>query len=94
MSKKYTVRNLDLTQLPQGVDRAEFEDGAWATELNGAIVSVCFEQEMAKAIAENDLAVSAIVIGTPVWFSLNMNGERIGYCLGSVLPRAKKFFGN
>lgn len=94
MSKNYTVRSINLTQLPQGIDPEEYSGGAWATELNGKIVSVCFEEEMAQAVADNDLASETIVLSRPTWFSLKMDGERIGYCLGSVLPKANKFFGN
>lgn len=94
MSKNYTVRSVDLESLPSGIDPDEYDSTAWATELNGVIVSLCFEEEMARAVAENDLAVQTHVLPTAAWFSLMMDGERIGYCLGSVLPKANKFFGN
>ena len=94
MSNNYTVRLLTTSEVPKGIDVSEFPSGAWATLLNGKIVAVCFEKEMAEAIASNDLAKETISLGEPRWLSLNMNGELIGYCLGSVLPKAKKLFGN
>jgi len=94
MSKNYTVRGINLTSLPSGIEPDEYESVAWATELNGVIVSLCFEEEMARAVADNDLAAQTQQPSNPVWFSLMMDGERIGYCLGSVLPKANKFFGN
>ena len=94
MSNNYSVRLLTTSEVPKEIDVSEFPSGAWATLLNGKIVAVCFEKEMAEAIASNDLATKTISLGQPRWFSLNMNGELIGYCLGSVLRKAKKFFGN
>ncbi|MDA7023345.1 hypothetical protein [Pseudomonas fragi] len=94
MSNNYSVRLLTTSEVPQDIDVSEFAGGAWGTLLDGKIVAICFEKEMAEAIASNDLATKTISQGQPRWFSLNMNGELIGYCLGSVLPKANKFFGN
>lgn len=94
MSNNYSVRLLTTSEVPQGIDVSEFAGGAWATLLDGKIVAICFEEEMARAIAGNDLATQTNSLGPTPWFTLNMNGEQIGYCLGSVLKKANKFFGN
>lgn len=94
MSNNYTVRLLTAQEFPQKLDISEFAGGAWGTLLDGKIVAVCFEKEMAEAISSNDLATKTNSQGQDEWFTLNMNGEQIGYCLGSVLYKADKFFGN
>ncbi|MBK3446343.1 hypothetical protein [Pseudomonas lactis] len=94
MSNNYSVRQLTASEVPQYIDITEFEGGVWAALLDGNIVAVCFEKEMARAIASNHLATKTISLSHGPWFPLNMNGEKIGYCLGSVLPKANKFFGN
>lgn len=94
MTNHYSVKQLTEDEFPQYVDIAEFEGGVWAALLDAEIVAVCFEEEMAQAIASNDLATKAVSMPLGPWFPLNMNGKKIGYCLGSVLPKANKFFGN
>lgn len=94
MTNNYSVKQLTEDEVPQYIDIAEFEGGVWAALLDDEIVAVCFEKEMAQAIASNDLATKAEPMRFGPWFPLNMNGEKIGYCLGSVLPKANKFFGN
>ena len=94
MSNNYRVTLLTASQLPQEIDASEFAGGAWGTLLDSKIVAICFDKDMAEAIASNDLATKTMSLGKTPWFKLNMNGEHIGYCLGSVLSKADKFFGN
>lgn len=94
MSKNYSVGLLSAPEVPQGIDSTEFTNGVWGVRLNTKIVAVCFEKEMADAIASNDLAMETVAIDPVPWFTLKMDGEQIGYCLGSVLHKADKFFGN
>lgn len=94
MSNNYSVRQLTASEVPQGIDISEFPGGVWATLLDHKIVAVCFEEEMAQAISSNDLATKTVSLTDGPWFTLKMDGEQIGYCIGSVLLKANKFFGN
>lgn len=90
----YSVKQLAEDELPQFINFAEFKGGAWAALLDDEIVAVCFAHDTAQAIADNDLAIKAGPMPMGPWFPLNKSGEKIGYCLGSVLPKANPFFGN
>ncbi|MBK3446035.1 hypothetical protein [Pseudomonas lactis] len=92
MTNTYSVRKLSGEELPQYINAAEFKQGVWAALLDDEVVAVCFEKEMADAIASNDLAIKTGSMTNGPWFPLNKNGEKIGYCLGSVLPRANRHF--
>jgi len=94
MTNSYSVRQLTEDEVPQYIDVAEFEGGVWAALLDEEIVAVCFEEEMAQAIASNHLATKSEPMPLGPWFPLNMKGKKIGYCLGTVLPKADKFFGH
>ena len=94
MTNNYSVRQLAESEVPQFIDVAEFEGGVWAALLDDEVVAVCFEKEMAQAIASNDSTTKSAPMPFGPWFPLNMNGEKIGYCLGGVLLKANKFFGN
>lgn len=92
MTHTYSVRKLSGEEFPEYINAAEFKQGAWAALLDNEIVAVCLEKEMADAIANNDLAIKTFPMTVGPWFPLNKNGEKIGYCLGSVLPKAASRF--
>lgn len=93
MSTSYSVNQISKSQLPTGLDPEEFSEDPWATSLNGKVVAVCFDEQLANAIADRDLARPTVQLGQPKWFSIKLGGDLAGFCLGSVLPGIEKQFG-
>lgn len=94
MPGKYDVKPIPLKNLPKDVEADLFDSVAWAVFLDGDDVAYCADQKVAETIASHDLAKKTVVLSGKTWFSLIIDGEVAGYCLGSVLPKANKFFGN